>query len=194
MNQKRIKYVTVLHMVLWLILSACASTPPPVPIPSMPYEWGLRIDINQAKCKPVSGVFENLGVRHAENGVETLDGLLSKNVLSRNLPTRQNAESVAIYSDTESNVLTAQLRGQVVRKIAIEVSCDSGWHVFTYERTGNYMGDGVEEKRFRHRTWLRQDRDGNLVARVLEDAVYEARFSELTTKRSENWYRFEPTN
>jgi hypothetical protein len=160
----------------------------------MPYEWGLRIDTSKTRCQPINGDFQNIGVRQAVNGVQTRDGLLSKNVFSRSLPGRQIPESVAIYSDTESNVLTAELRGQVARKIAIEVSCDSGWHEFSFERSGNYLGDNVQEIYFRQRTWLRQDRDGRLVARVLQDAEYEVRFSERSSDFSENWFRFELQN
>ncbi len=119
-----------------------------------------------------------------------MDGLLSKDVFARSLPERQIPESIAIYSDTENNELVAELRGTVNRKIGIEVSCDQGWHEFSFERAGNYLGNSVQEIFFRQRTWLRQDRDGALVARAFQDAEYEIRFSERSSQSSDEWFRF----
>lgn len=172
----------------------CAGTPAPqpIPMPSMPSDWGYNIDLSKTKCQPIVGVIENLGIRQKENGVRTPNGLLSKDVLMRSLPERMIAESIAIYSDTDPGILTAELRGEISRKIEIEVACQSGWHVFTYERSGNYLGDGVQEIKFMHRAWLRSDRDGNIIARVRRNAVYEIQFAEQTTESSEEWFFFQP--
>jgi len=177
------------------IFTGCSTTPPPpVNVLPVPGDWAPGIDMTEAECQPISGVFDNLGVREAENGVRTTDGLLSRDVLVRSLPGRQIPESVAIYSDTDVNVLDAELQGLVNRKIALEVSCNSGWHVFSFERAGNYLGNNIQEIYFRQRTWLREDRQGRLVVRALQDAEYEIRFSERTSDSSENWFRFEPAS
>ena len=178
------------------MLLGCAGTVAPKPKPlifsTLPNDWGSDIDLEQTKCKPIAGVFENLGIRQNDNGFRTDDGLLSRNVLARSLSSSEIAESLVIYSDTESNFLRAELRGQFTITIEIEVSCRSGWHVFTFERSGAYLGDGVVEKRFFHSAWFRQDRDDNLVARVLRNAEYEIQFRETTSESSEEWYFFQP--
>lgn len=176
-----------------IVLLGCATVPAPEPliIPTLPNDWGYNIDLAEARCVPIAGEFTNLGIRQNDNGFRSQDGLLSRHVLTRSLPDRMVADSVAIYSDPEALTLIAELRGQVSRKIETEVSCRSGWHVFTYERSGNYVGDGVVEKQFMHSAWIRQDRDGNLVARVLRNAVYEIRFSEQRSESAEEWYFFQ---
>ena len=179
-----------------LLVIGCASTTPsspkPLLLPSMPNDWGYNIDLAETRCEPIVGVYANLGIRQNDNGVRTQDGLWSRVVLMRSLPERMIAESLALYSDTDVNILTAELRGQVSRKIETEVSCHSGWHVIKFERSGNYLGDGVVEKQFLHRAWIRPDRDGNLIARVQRDAVYEVRFTEQNSESSEAWYFFQP--
>lgn len=177
-------------LILLTLVAACATTPPEPPVFPAPSDWAVDLDTSR-ECAPISGVFDNLGVKQAENGIRTVNGLLSRDVLTRTAHGGGIPDRVAIYSDTEINQLNAELHGGVNRKIGMEVLCQGGWHLFSFERSGNYLGNNVQEIYFRQQTWLRQDRMGRLVARTVQSAEYEIRFSERTTESSENWFRFE---
>lgn len=145
-------------------------------------------------CKPFAGVFENHGQRYNKREGLNTDGWLAEQVLTRRLPGGVVAQRVAMVSDTGVNLLDAELRGSINQKIAIEISCSDGWHTFVFERTGNYVGDGVVEKRFRHAASYRLDEDGNLVAKVQVDVEYEEDYSKRTMESSENWFQFSPAD
>ncbi len=146
------------------------------------------------KCKPFAGVFQNHGQRYNKREGLNTDGWLAEQVLTRRLPGGVVAQRVAMVSDPGVNLLDAELRASINQKIAIEISCSDGWHTFVFERTGNYVGDGVVEKRFRHAASYRLDEDGNLVAKVQVDAEYEVGFSENKMESSENWFQFAPVD
>ena len=158
----------------------------------MPNDWAVNIDITEVECRPINREFLNLGIRQSENGFRTQDGLLTRDVLTRSLSSRIIADSVAMVSVTQASVLNAELRGEFNMTIAIEISCRSGWHMFDFRRSGQFLGDGVVEKQYWHRTWFRQDGDGNLIARVVKNAEYEIRFTEINTQSTEEWFFFQP--
>lgn len=145
-------------------------------------------------CKPFAGVFQNHGQRYNKREGLNTDGWLAEQVLTRRLPGGVVAQRVAMVSDPGVNLLDAELRASINQKIAIEISCSDGWHTFVFERTGNYVGDGVVEKRFRHAASYRLDEDSNLVAKVQVDAEYEVGFSENKMESSENWFQFAPVD
>lgn len=176
---------------LVVMLNACATSPPPKPMPFIPPDWAAQLDLDNTRCAPVAGQFDNTGEHYLATGAPADDGLLAEDVLARQLPTGRPAEIVILRSDTERNLLDAQIVGQVSRKIAIEVSCDGGWHTFSFERSGTYVGGGVKEKQFRQVSYFREDGRGRLVARVVKNAEFMSDIGSGSSVSSENWYRFE---
>lgn len=150
----------------------------------------MHLDLSHTQCKPIAGQFSNVGEHRVGGGGKAEDGHLAEDVLARQLPASRPADLVILRSDTEANLLTAEIVGQVRRKIAIEISCDAGWHTFSFERSGTSVGGGLQEKRFRQAAYFRQDSRGRLVARVVMDAQFISDSGSASDARAENWYRF----
>lgn len=174
-----------------ILLAACATSVPPKPMPSIPPDWATHLDLDSTQCAPIAGRFNNHGEHYLANGAPADDGLLAEDVLVRQLPTGRPAEMVILQSVTDRNLLDAQIVGQISRKVAVEVSCDSGWHTFSFERSGTYVGGGIEEERFRQEAYLREDGAGRLVARVTKAAEFKSDLGSSSESTAEDWYRFD---
>lgn len=176
-----------------VLAGACAAPPPPPPQLAGPAEWLARIDLAETNCEAIAASFRNEGERRHENGRITADGRLSEDVFLRHLPGRQPTQTVWISSNLDSAWVAARLVGQVRRDIGFAASCSGGWHLFTETRSGEYVGDGLEEEHFQQLSWFRLDRDGRLVARVQTDARYRGDYQEVSAESTEFWFRFEPS-
>lgn len=161
-------------------------------MPSLPTSWAGYLDLENPRCAPIVGRFDNHGEHVLQDGTFADDGLLAEDVLARQLPTGRPADRLILQSDTGASLLAAQVVGQLTRKIAIEVSCDGGWHTFSFERSGAFVGGGMKEERFQHVAYFREDSKGRLVARVVTDARYRSVSGTVSESSGENWYRFEP--
>lgn len=162
-----------------------------MPVPS---SWAMDMDLSSAHCEDIDGAFLNLGQRIHENGLMTEDGLLAEHVFARRLSRRDIAQSVDIQSSADAGWAQATLVGKSTLKVGFAVSCQAGWHVLVETRSGQYLGEGVEQEKFRQLSYFRLDRRRRLVARVQTNATYRRDSGEVTQEGSENWYRFEATS
>ena len=173
------------------ILSACTSASTSKPDPSAPFDWNTEFKFAAEKCTDIQGHFVNLGEKRASNGVVTHDGLLAENILSQRLPRGEIAESVTLESNIQNGLLAATLIGDVSRKAAALVSCHSGWQAFRFTTTGQYLGEGTDLVQYEQVNYVRQDRSGALLAKVMtttETKTFDRMGSQTSDRK---WYRFE---
>jgi hypothetical protein len=174
------------------MVSGCTTTSAPKSDPNAPFDWITAFKYNDDKCTDIQGQFVNLGDKRASNGVVTHDGLLAENILSQHLPRGRIAKTVALQSNIRNGLLEATLTGDVTRKAAILVSCQSGWQAFSFTTTGQYLGEGTDLVQYEQVNYLRQDRSGALLARVLTNAEMKSFDRSGSESSGEKWYRFEP--
>lgn len=194
MNRRINQYFAVKPGICWalLLFSACSAAPPSETHALIPQHWVAQIDISKKQCTPIRSEFGNVGERFDESKGVIFDGRLGEYVFSRYLEGGQIAQTVELESDTSTGLLTAHLVGDSSRIVRFQVSCDAGWHVVSFTRSGNYLGEGVVEKQFEQISSFRLDRQARLVARVKMKGEFKSMYLFKSAGQSEGWYRFEP--
>jgi hypothetical protein len=190
MHQNRIT-VALITSVMAMVAS-CTTTTTPNTVPSDTFDWLSQFKYSAKKCTDIRGHFQNLGEKRILSGEVTRDGLLVENVLSQHLPRGNIADSVELESNIRNGLLGATLIGDVSRKAGFAVSCQSGWQVFSFTTTGQYLGEGTDLVRYQQVNYLRQDRSGALLARVLTSTQTRTVDRSGSEESGQKWYRFEP--
>ena len=175
-----------------LLVSACSAAPLSETHPLIPQHWVSQIDLSKKQCTPIHSDFRNVGERFDESEGVILDARLGEYVFSRYLEGGQIAQTVELESDTSTGLLKAQLVGDSSRIVRFQVSCDAGWHVVSFTRAGNYLGEGVVEEQFEQISTFRLDRQARLVARVRMEGEFKSMYLFKSAGQSEGWYRFAP--
>ena len=141
-------------------------------------------------CAAIDGVFANAGDRRSGDGRSFQEGLLAEHVISGYLPGAHVIDSVRIRIEPDTGILYVDFIGRVRRSLKIGVWCDAGWLWYSETRSGTWSAEGVQEKQYEKKVFLRQDERGDLVARVLIEAEFQSGPATTSQTSTDNFYRF----
>jgi hypothetical protein len=172
-------------------LQACANSRSQILPIRPPDSWTAQFEGQDNKCRDLDHEFINEGELNAisENGPSTV---YLNELMFSSLPGGLMPYSVSLVTKSNTDKLVVRLLGESTRELQYDVSCESGWHVLVKERSGQYVGDGVTEKRFFQKSYFRIGNKNELIVRVLGQAEFNSMYVFNSSIQLDEWYRFMP--
>jgi len=175
------------------LLVACATSTTGTISVQTPNSWVIQFEGENTQCRDFDKTYINKGERQIISKKDAHNIYLSELMFSR-LPGGRLPSSIEIATDNQSGQLSVTLLGDTTRNLRYEIACDSGWHVLRKSRTGQYLGDGVVEKKYDQISFFRIGDKGELIVRILVDAEFNSMYLFNSGIHADEWYRFRPVS
>jgi len=173
------------------MITACATTSETSVHDQPPVSWIGQFGGEDSHCLDFSITYLNEGERPKSSEKNPYDVFLSDAMFSR-LPDGQLPDTVSLITDSETGRLSVTLIGKTSRRLQYEVICQSGWYMLEQASSGQYLGDGVVEKKSNQISYFRIGDQDELIVRVVVDAEFNSMYIFNSSIEAEEWYRFQP--
>lgn len=173
------------------LLAACATTAGPAKHDPIPDSWLDQFKGEDSHCLDFSKTYLNEGELPESSEKSAYDVFLSDAMFSR-LPDGQLPETVSLITDSETGRLSVTLMGKTSKHLQYEVICQSGWYLLEKASSGQYLGDGVVEKKSNQISYFRIGDQDELIVRVVVDGEFNSMYVFNSSIEAEEWYRFQP--
>lgn len=156
----------------------------------MPKDWELRPPHSTGGCRPINGIYRNLGVGtlgdQPELGVARLDA-----ALGRAVPPSHEPKLVAISFDSENQKLQFRYLGsEQYYRFEASVSCEEGWLTWSTSLSDQYLADGVSLEKSDETIRLIEGANSELVVHSRGQAVYSSAIIVRDKEITERWSKF----
>ena len=186
-----------MRMVVVFVLflnAACATTSQISNTTAMPpAAWLGQFSGQDAHCREFARTYLNEGER-AESSEKSAYSVFLSELMFARLPEGQLPHTVTLAPEVETGRLSVTLTGDTSRHLEYDVTCQSGWFVLKKARSGQYLGDGVVEKKYDQVSYFRIGEQDELVVRVTVGAEFNSLYIFNSSVDADEWYRFQSTS
>jgi hypothetical protein len=190
---KKVHSMRILAILALSMLAACATTSENATTAQSPLSWLGQFDGQDAHCREFARTYLNEGER-AESSEKSAYSVFLSELMFVRLPEGQLPHTVTLAPEVETGRLSVTLTGDTSRHLEYEVTCQSGWFVLKKARSGQYLGDGVVEKKYDQVSYFRIGEQGELIVRVTVDAEFNSMYIFNSSVGADEWYRFRATS